>query len=46
MVPYDTKLITQNMPMNMKVDYSKAIVNYDEVKYKLLDLIEEYKFYV
>lgn len=36
----------KNMPMNMKVDYSKAIVNYDEVKYKLLDLIEEYEFYV
>ena len=35
-----------NLVIDMKMDYSKAIVNYEEVKSKLLDLIEEYQFYV
>ena len=35
-----------NLVIDMKMDYSKAIVNYEEVKSKLLDLIEEYEFYV
>lgn len=39
-------LSPKNMPMNTEVDYSKTIKNYTEVKSKLLELIEEYEFYV
>ena len=35
-----------HLVIDMKMDYSKCITNYEEVKSKLLDLIEEYEFYV
>ncbi len=38
--------VMKTLPLKLDVDYSKVILNYEEVKHALLLLIERHEFYV